>query len=353
MSKFVCVRLVQANRLDLTKFQFDFDLTFAVFFMNSDGTIYSRYGTRSSRKEAERDMSPKGLVATMEGVLQLHQDYPKHKTTLVGKQAKATKYKTPNDYPMLRGKYKPLINYRNNTARSCLHCHQIHGAQQAVYRDAGRPIPDKLIYIYPMPDVIGLTLDPTTRSTVKSVEPKSSAAEAGVRAGDAIVELDGQSILSIADVQWVLHNADDADQLPVRLARSDGSISKAVIQLEKGWRRATDSTWRAGSWPLRRMGMGGIVLEPLTTNERKRAKLGATDLGVKIKGMGRFGPFATARRSGFKIGDIIVAFGEKTSAMSPSELLAYSVQATKPGQRIAVTVLRDGRRQQLRLPMQR
>ena len=52
MDEFVCVRLVQANALDLTLFQFDYDLTFAVFFMNTDRTIYGRYGTRSERKDA-------------------------------------------------------------------------------------------------------------------------------------------------------------------------------------------------------------------------------------------------------------------------------------------------------------
>jgi hypothetical protein len=50
MKQFVCVRIVQANALDLALFQFDFDLTFAAFFMNADKTIYGRYGTRSSQQ---------------------------------------------------------------------------------------------------------------------------------------------------------------------------------------------------------------------------------------------------------------------------------------------------------------
>src|SRR5438093_12006810 len=57
MDRFISVRLVQANAVDLTLFQFDYDLTFAVFFMNADRTIYGRYGSRSDRKEATRDIS--------------------------------------------------------------------------------------------------------------------------------------------------------------------------------------------------------------------------------------------------------------------------------------------------------
>src|SRR3954454_161292 len=60
MDRFVCVRIVQANTIDLTRFKFDFDQSFAAFLMNPDLTIYARFGTRSDRKEA-RDISLKGL----------------------------------------------------------------------------------------------------------------------------------------------------------------------------------------------------------------------------------------------------------------------------------------------------
>ena len=50
LKKFVCVRVIQGNSLDLELFQFDYDLTFAAFFMNADRTIYGRYGTRSSQE---------------------------------------------------------------------------------------------------------------------------------------------------------------------------------------------------------------------------------------------------------------------------------------------------------------
>ena len=42
LDEFVCVRIVQANTMDLHHFQFDFDLSFAVFFLDADLTIYGR-----------------------------------------------------------------------------------------------------------------------------------------------------------------------------------------------------------------------------------------------------------------------------------------------------------------------
>src|SRR5690606_27010836 len=38
MEKFVCVRIVKGNGLDLSLFQYDYDLSFAAFFMNADKT---------------------------------------------------------------------------------------------------------------------------------------------------------------------------------------------------------------------------------------------------------------------------------------------------------------------------
>ena len=49
LEKFVCVRQVATNGLDLRLFQFDTDQSFAVFMLNADGTIYGRFGTRSHR----------------------------------------------------------------------------------------------------------------------------------------------------------------------------------------------------------------------------------------------------------------------------------------------------------------
>ena len=42
---FVCVRLINANAIDLTRFQFDYDLSFTTRFFNGDGTVYGRYGS--------------------------------------------------------------------------------------------------------------------------------------------------------------------------------------------------------------------------------------------------------------------------------------------------------------------
>jgi len=82
MKQFVCVRLVQIWNLDLEYFDFDFDLTFSVFFMNADKTIYGRYGSLAAGQEEKgtaqanmNDTSQAGFANTLKSVLNLHKRY--------------------------------------------------------------------------------------------------------------------------------------------------------------------------------------------------------------------------------------------------------------------------------------
>src|SRR5207244_3047975 len=72
MQKFVCVRVVQANAMDLALFQFDYDMSFAAFMLNADKTIYGRFGSMSNHDDAERDISMEGFRQTLASALDLH-----------------------------------------------------------------------------------------------------------------------------------------------------------------------------------------------------------------------------------------------------------------------------------------
>ncbi len=351
VDKFVCVRLVKANDLDLTLFQFDYDLTLAVFFMNADKTIYGRYGSRSSRDDATKEMTTAGLAESMSAALALHQRYPANKKYLEGKQAVATEYKTPNDFPSLRGKFKKTLDYQGAVTKSCMHCHEVRDAHRQIYRSAGKPIPDRLLFPNPSPAVVGLSLDPRRRAVVTGVDDSSPAEESGFQPGDEILMLDGQAILSLADIQWVLHNAESSDQLEVTVRRNGKSLP-LTLTLEDGWRRGSDISWRVSSWPLRRMGTGGLSFETASTAQRREASVAENELALVIKHVGQYGAHAAAKRAGFRKGDMVVSFNGQSDDMSASQLLAYTAQETKPGQQISVIVFRDGGRLELTLPMQ-
>jgi serine protease Do len=349
LDQFVCVRIVQANTIDLTRFQHDFDQSFAAYLMNPDLTIYARYGTRSERPEWE-DISLEGLRKAMEAALRLHRNYEHVQSTLAGKQVKPTRYKTPRDYPGLAGKYGTTLDYEGQVARSCMHCHQIREAERLVYRTAGEPIPDEVLFPHPDPGVLGLKLDPKEMATIERVASGSSAERDGFRPGDEIVTLAGQPLLSIADLQWVLHNAPATAQLPAEVRR-DGETHDLMLNLREGWRRGNIS-WRTTTWDLRRMGLGGMVLEDLTDEQRQQAELPKEGMALRVKHVGEYGAHVAAKRAGFQKGDLVVAFDGRDGRMSESELLAYSVQRKRTGDEVAVAVLRNGERKTLKFALQ-
>jgi len=353
LKKFVRARQVSTNGLDLSLFQYDTDQSFAVFLLNADGTIYGRFGTRSHRTDWINDVSIQGLAKAMQGALALHANYDTYKTALTGKRGPAPEVASPEKYPHLKEKYTDTLNYKGDVVKSCIHCHQIGDAQRAWFLDQGKPIPEKIFFPYPHPKSIGLTLDPDEMATVKAVADNSPAAAAGLKAGDSILFFEKQPILSIADVQWVLHNADaNGDELSLRVRR-EGEVIDASLSLSTGWRRNDDISWRVSSWPYRRMVYGGMKLETLSAEQRTALKLEDDQLGLLIAHVGQYGPHAAAKRAGIQKGDILVDYNGHTDAKTPSEMLHTAMSEHQPGKRISLTVLRNGERKTMQVPLQK
>jgi hypothetical protein len=349
LDNYVCVRIVQANAIDLTHFQHDFDLSFAAYLINPDLTIYGRFGTRSERPASE-DISLKGLRKAMEAALRMHRDYQAIRTSLAGKQVDHTRFKSPTDYPSLSGKYTGSLNCEGQVTKSCIHCHQIRDAERLVYRTAGEPLPDEVLYPYPDPAVLGLKLDPDGMATVERVDAGSIASRAGLRAGDDIVTLAGQPLLSIADLQWVLQKTPMSARLSAKVRR-DGESLVFTLDLPACWRRG-DISWRATTWDLRRMGLGGLKLVEPSADQRAEAQRSKDTMALKVEHVGEYGQHAVAKRAGFRKGDVIVSFDGKTGRMSESDLIGYALQQKKPGDEINVTVLRSGKEMMLRFVLQ-
>jgi len=352
LERFVRVRQVSTNGLDLNLFQFDTDQSFAVFLLNADGTVYGRFGTRSHRTEWYGDVSLEGLAKALQAALDLHEQYPGNRSALAGKRGEPAEVDSPEAYPALKEKYTSRLDYEGNVVRSCIHCHQIGDAQRSWYRDAGKTIPEAVLFPYPHPKVIGLTLDPHEKAEVKSVEPNSIASRAGLRAGDEIRRLDGQPLLSIADVQWVLHRLPpEGGELTARIRRGGTRLDR-TLTFDAGWRRGGDLSWRASSWGLRRMVTGGMKLEAATKRERSELGVEADSMALAVRHLGQYGPHAAAKRAGFREGDVIVAYDRRRDLMTESALLHHGATQTRPGDQVDVTVVRDGTPRTLPLPMQ-
>lgn len=352
LEKYVCVRVVATNGLDLGLFQFDYDQSFAVFLLNGDGAVYGRFGTRSHRSSWTDDVSLEGFVEALQGGLELHREYPKNREMLAARRGPAQEAPAPELLPGLKGKYGAKLNYENKVVQSCIHCHQIGDAQRDLARGRKGPFPERLLFPYPHPKAVGLILDPKQRATVLRVVEGSSADKAGFRSGDRIVRLEGQPLLSIADVQWVLHQTAPAGAALKAEVHRDGTSRTITLELSAGWRRQDDISWRASTWGLRRMATGGMLLVPLEAAKCK--EIGVPDGGMALlaKHVGQYGPHAAARNAGFRPGDVLIGFDGRTDLLRETDLIAHALFARRPGDRVRTTFLRDGKKMELPLPMQ-
>src|SRR5262249_39725100 len=152
-------------------------------------------------------------------------------------------------------------------------------AERAYYREKRERFPDDILFPYPDPEVLGLKLDPKEMATVSAVAPGSIADRAGLKSGDSIVRLDGQPLLSIADIQWVLQNTSATAQLKAEVSRN-GSTRTLTLDLPRGWRDGNIS-WRTTTWSLRRMALGGLALKELSEEERREAKIAPDDMALR------------------------------------------------------------------------
>ena len=351
LDEFVCVRIPHTNGMDLRIFQFDFDQSWAAFFLNADMTIYGRYGTRSSRTNADADVSLEGFAKALDAALELHAKYPGNREALARKRGPAPEHTSPEQMPTLKGRFSPELDWQGKVVPSCIHCHMVAEAQRSGFRRAKQAIPEELLFSYPNPSTLGLVMDPKERAKVKSIAADSPAAKAGFAAGDEIVRFADQPIVSIADLQWVLHGAPATGSLAADILRG-GKELPLVLTLAPGWRTKDDLAWRASSWDLRRMVTGGLVLEEWTPAARKAASLAPDQLGLRVAHVGQYGDHAAAKKAGFQVGDVVVALAGRTRGLTESQLLAELVRSTKPGDKVEFTVLRDGKTVALTLPMQ-
>jgi hypothetical protein len=339
-NKFVCVRIIQANRLDLDLFQYDYDMSWAAMFLNADGTIYGRYGSRdASGPQSDALLSVAAFRKAAERVLLLHRDYPQNKAQFADKVGPKSVYKTPTEIPGLTERPAEATARQN-----CIHCHMIKEFALRAKWEAGN-LTTKDLYVYPQPSNIGLTMDLDDGLLVKSVVSGSPAAAAGLTSGDKLLSLNGQPLVSLADIQWALHMAADDGAIDISVLREGKRLNKSLTP-GRDWKKA-DIGWRASSWYGLRQ---GLKTEPLPDEQRASRGLAAGSLALVVKNL--YGKSAAALpAAGVKKDDVIIGVDGQTGAMTESEFLVHLRLNHGPKDSVKLTILRDGQRHDLNVPL--
>ena len=337
--KFISVRQVEMKGVDLSQFQFDYDLNWAGMFINADGVVYARYGTQSA-EGSDAYNSIEGLLTTMQRVLELHDGYPGNRADLKDKRGADKPVASALELPGLRNPEK----YAKQTERSnCIHCHNIHDAEHQQALNAGT-YSREMLWKYPLPDNIGLKIDRKDGVTINEVITGSAADDAGITSKESVVRMNGQRITSIADMQWVLHHQPNT---PVSVEIETSRSGSHKVNLKQGWKKS-DFSWRGSMWntPPRFQVWTPVV------NEESRNKLnlpeGVTALEVRWINRGGAGG-EQAFADGLREKDIIVALEGKPLRMNTKQFNAYLKLNYKVGDQLPLTILRNEQQHEIKI----
>ena len=316
-------RIVNMRGVDLDTFDFDFDLTWAAFFMNPDGHVYGRYGSREEG-HAEAGLSLKGLKYAMAQSLKSYRAKPDAKPAKdIG--SRAGLYAKPELYPAAKRMKKDR----------CIHCHEVHNFQQDLFWSKKSWSKDRM-WRYPPPKTIGLHLEVDQGDKVKSVIAGSAAANAGLKGGDVLTKLNGYPVSSPADAQYALNRAPKAGSISVAWTR-DGKEMSSTVKLTKGWRKS-DISWRASMWTM--PPAMGIYGRNLTVAQKKKLGLGPKRLAFY---QGRYVPPKT-RRAGFRANDVVIGIDGRKLEMTMLEFNAMIREKYNVGDKVVFNVIRRGKR---------
>ncbi len=318
------VRVTNMIGVDLSRYRFDFDLTLAVLFLNAKGRVLGRFGGRDAGDASAR-VPIEALERAMERALEVHERerdldprpaVGERSTVMDGPAAEAFWSKRPGKRP------------------ECVHCHTVYEIERQPGRDAGT-WDRREAFVYPLPENVGLSIDPADGARIEGVRPDSPASRAGLAPGDVLKSMGDQPILSQADVQWVLDRAVREDSIEVACDRA-GELRTTRLEVSGDW-KATDISWRGSMWAIRpNPGLHAVALPP-----GRRREIGIPDGRMAFEV--RWVPEGPSRRAGIRNGDVLVAVGgDRTDR--PWNRLHFEIRFQyRPGDEVPFTVVRDGR----------
>lgn len=317
--------MLKIQGVDLNQFEFDYDLTWAVFFMNPSGKIYGRYGGRDGKGPDTRN-TLESLHFAMEAALAEHRKNPNAKPEA---PAKAPVY--VENSPIAKAQY-----------RGCIHCHQVKEIQRADAMSAGTWNRES-IYTYPLPENVGITLDLDLANVINAVAPKSSAERAGIKPGDVLRTLNRVSVYSFADACYGLHKAPLEGEIAVAYERK-GKPFEGTLSLAPGWRR-TNVTWRPSLLDL--LPSLTVYGEDLTAKEKQALGLDEKRLAFRQQSP----VHKAARAMGVQENDIILGIDNKKMEMSMDQFLGHVRQNYLIDESVTLNLLRNGKRLDLKVTL--
>ena len=166
------------------------------------------------------------------------------------------------------------------------------------------------------------------------VSPGGPGDLAGLRAGDAILSLNGQELTSSSDLTRRVGAAREGDRLRLEIWREG---RRQTLELRAGRRPADDAPGVVNPADAASL---GLTLRPLDQAARTQYRLPATARGVVIDAVS---PGSDAAEKGLRAGDVIDRVGDRSVA-APADVHEAVDAARRQGRpSVLVRVWREGR----------
>jgi membrane-associated protease RseP (regulator of RpoE activity) len=312
--EYIRVRVTNMRGVNLDVFDFDYDLDFAILLLTPDQQVIGRFSGRGG-DDPGRYLTFPALRYALEEALKAPRP-----------RARNTALPAPDiveNYPAIE----------RMKADACVHCHNVYDFRRQTLQQAGK-WRKEMVWVYPLPDNLGIHLDPEQGNRVESVDGTSAAGKLQLKAGDVLQTVNGVRTASFADVQYALQRAPATGGIVLTWTRA-GVQHQGTLQPGAGWRE-TDLSWRAST---KKLGPApSIHGEDLPPEDRQRLGLGANQLAMVL---GAFQP-AIARQAGLRQGDIIVGADDRKLALTARQFEVYVRLNYQPGQKITYNLLRAG-----------
>lgn len=352
------------NRVNLRRFEHDYDTTWNAYFTDARLNVYSRYGGRD-QGDPEARMSKPSLLRTMNDVLAIHAQVLAARTQ--GRELSRVDFpfgvfrNADDDQRQASGKpldnagsvptFQPIpqepttpedMSLLKKGHQGCVHCHQVreYSLLQAYHDGRFRR---ELLFPFPLPESLGLEIDRQHGFRAANIKAQSAAESAGLHPGDEVVQVQDVPTRSELDIRWALHRLPaDASQVSVKVNRKAASPSASddrllqtiTLNLPKGWRES-ELGWRKSSrsipfdW--------GFRASKMTTSERQRSGVPPDGLAIHVLSVK---PRGLAAAIDLKKEDIILELDGDRQERSLEQLRSDILRRYSPGDAIRLVVRR-------------
>lgn len=325
---YVPVRVVDMRGVDLNRYVFDWDLTFAALAMHPDGTIFHRYGGRDHR-DPNLWLSEASFADFVRAGVAAHETYELDPRPRL---------------PLPRLAIEEVPNYAAKDDGACIHCHVINPALRtdALERERWRQAD---LWVHPAPGRIGLDLDRDDQRRVTAVADGSPAARAGVTVGDRLASFAGRPLATASDLMAALHRVEPSGARPSLVVERGGERRDLTLELRRGWKKDTPLgfSWRSFKWGLvPAPGFGGPLLG---AGEKRELGLDEEAFAFRVQYLVTWGENRrygmVVQRAGLREGMVVLGTDTKRDFASVAHFHAWWRLTREPGTTVEVIVWED------------